>query len=168
MALFVLTLIPALVIGPILGQNSLLFHSHGDTEGHVHVVREEVSTHVGAIHVGAIVDEHDQHHEFENYNSSHDFLSHETETQTGGTQQQSTRGILIKFALDHLAQPPNSHASIEAPAYVRLALFYDTLWQLNCQRCVRQKLSSLPERSPPSVNRSGIAALLLTSRAILV
>ncbi|MFN0207794.1 MAG: hypothetical protein ACKVS6_15910 [Planctomycetota bacterium] len=162
-ALFLLVLIPSLVFGPVLGDNTLLLHSHGEGSPHVHVVGDEV-----AAHPDRLEDAHDLQHHHEESQELHD-AHHESHVDIHNqpkNREQRSHGIFIKFLIDKLGKPVHS-SSLASVVFVA-SLTFVAPWQLNFDRTTYLRSSCIVERSPPFANRSGIAALLRTSRAILI
>ena len=156
--LALLATLPTLLIGPVLGGDALLLHAHGVVGEHFHLVREDVEAEHHEDHGPWLaLDHHD--HELEHHPSA-DPSSPQREPDERSRLLISLPGPL-HFCSVHspqLAGPahtfvlrfegePRIHSRVNAPAFVG---------------------TGPPGRTRPVKERSGLAAVLATSRAILI
>jgi hypothetical protein len=151
--ILVLVLLPALAFGPILGGAAVLLHAHGLTGEHLHVVAAAADH----SHVGAFEEWHGALHEH----------GHDGSTQE--EKQDEPAPIGLPFELPRiLATPPGSWASPCAASIVLPLALPVSTWHLapvwSTHRLDLCRSSWPPQRA----RRSGTAALLRSSHAILI
>ncbi|MEW6072904.1 MAG: hypothetical protein AB1726_09990 [Planctomycetota bacterium] len=148
--LLVLALLPALLSGPALGRAAAWIHWHGHSGGHVHLLRDE-----HARNVAALDGWHDAQHRPGHENGEHE------------KNGPAPKGLLIDLPELVAASPPGSTA-IPAASVLALALLpIPGLHLALVESSIRPGF--LRSAWPPlGSKRSGVAALLRSSHAILI
>jgi hypothetical protein len=147
MLLFLVALLPGLLFGPALGGMAAWLHSHGSAGDHLHLLAEQV----GADHLGTLHDWHDAQHEQEQLDGSDE-----------GDVPAPT-GLLIELPQALASTTLVSTLDVHPPALLQAPQWKLGLAEGTCRR--------EPHRSgwPPQLaKRSGVAALLRSSHAILI
>lgn len=147
--LLALVLLPALLCGSLFAGVSAWIHAHGEDGTHVHLVASTHAHEVAALH-DHHVDEHGDQHEDD---------CHEPEEPCPG-------GLLVELP-DFLAT--HRDGTPAGPATGVLALGPSAVIRVCCAVATRPRPAPVPTGwPPPRHERSGIAALLLSSHALLI
>ncbi len=149
--LFLLVLLPALIVGPALGGMAAWIHSHGPSGGHVHLLAKQLDHgDLGTLH-----DWHDAQHRHDHEDGTHE------------EDEPAPTGLLIELPqiLAALSSGPTlaSAGSIHLPALLPSARWHSALVESTHRPDLCR--SGWP---PQRVKRSGVAALLCVSHAILI
>ena len=149
--LFVLSLLTALLFGPALGGAVAWIHSHGDSGGHLHLLPDDEQEN----EVAALDGWHDAQHR-----CGHDGDGHAD----GGP---APRGFLIELPAFAAAAPRGSTVVPAASAQAQIGVPRSFQHLAIVESSTPQWLirSGWP---PHRTNRSGVAALLRSSHAILI
>jgi hypothetical protein len=147
------------MLGPTLGEDALLLHAHGGSSEHLHFVSPQAD------------ERHDHHADHQEFELSDGHDGHETGCTLPGSpttpseQEHESSRILISF-------PGALHfSSISSGPLLRSAM---TLMLCHAAEPRLQSRAAAfigtgpPGRAGPGKERSGIAAVLATSRAILI
>jgi hypothetical protein len=150
-ALFVLVLLPMLLLGPALGGVAASLHAHGDAGAHVHVLALGSAAECGS---SALQDWHATQHQ------------HSDGAPTTGADDRAPEGLTVEFPAA-LAQS----AAAPRPRVVGDAAFAALLpipLAVPCLASGHRAPLARTESPPPRAARTGVAALLRSSHAILI
>jgi hypothetical protein len=146
-----LLLLPALLLAQVLGGQDLLLHSHGETAAHLHIVPHEAPAHAHG---------YGPRHAEDVRSHEHDDLPVDSDGHDACEFRLASPGSLL----------PGSARSFDSTGWIAAASEIPTFepWH---PRFGEEPLTAdrkPPEPSPPRKERSGIASLLSSSRAILI
>ena len=154
MRLGLLAVVPALLLVPVLGGDALLLHDHGQEGDHFHVVSGQAS------------ERHDHHATHQEFRLADEHQDHELSPAPDEHQHEGS-GVLISFSgALHLSSVGAAQLSRPAPSF---------LFHFVAEPRARSRVdppafvgAGPPGRARPGRARSGVAAVLVTSCAILI
>ncbi len=149
--LLLLVLLPALIVGPALGGMAAWLHSHGPSGGHLHLLAPETEhADLGTLHAW-----HDGQHRHEHEDGTHE------------EDEPAPTGLLIELP-QILAAPSSDPTLASAPSIHLPALLPSAHWHLALVDSTHRPELCRSGWPPQGAKRSGVAALLRSSHAILI
>ena len=149
--LFLIVLLPGLLFGPALGGMAAWLHSHGPSGEHLHLLTEQVAQD----HLGALHDWHDAQHR------------HEHDDGTDGEDEPAPTGLLIELP-QLLAAPLGGTTLVPALGIQVPAIIPVPRWHLALVEGIHKHELYCSGWPPQREKRTGVAALLRSSHAILI
>lgn len=149
--LFLVVLLLGLLFGPALGGMAAWLHSHGPAGEHLHFVTEQV----GQDHVGTLHDWHDTQHRYER--------------EDGSDQDDVPAPMGLLVDLPHILAAPVGGTTLVSALSVHLpAVLPVPRWHLALVEGINRHELYCSGWPPRRAKRSGVAALLRSSHAILI
>ena len=153
--LFLVVLLPGLLFGPALGGMAAWLHSHGPAGEHLHLV----SAQVDQDHPGTLHGWHDVQHRHEREDGRED----------GSDQDDVPAPTGLLLELPHiLAAPVGGTTLFSAPSVPLPAVLPVPRWHLALVEGTHRHELHCSGWPPQRAMRSGVAALLRSSHAILI